>query len=100
MACDLFLSEMLEIFLGPILGFDMETKMPRKGGGLFGIPRAFVGGIECQGKGTLNVHLVVFLAGFPNNMEETVEKFTFDDAFRQRVLSCFDSAITFSGGTP
>ena len=46
-ACDLFFSKMLEILLGPILGSDMETKMPRTGGGLFGIPRAFVGGIEC-----------------------------------------------------
>ncbi len=35
--------------------------------GLFGVPQAFVGGIESQGKGTLHVHLVVFLAGFPRD---------------------------------
>ena len=43
------------------------------------------------------MHLVVFLAGFPNNIEETFEKLTCDDAFQQRVLSFFDSAITSSG---
>ncbi len=28
----------------------MVKKTPKKGGGLFGIPMAFVGGIESQGK--------------------------------------------------
>ena len=95
-ACDLFFTKMLEILHGPILGFDMETKLPRKCGGLFGVPRAFVGGIECQGIGTLHVHLVVFLAGFPNDMEETLEKLAFDNQLQQRVLSFFDSEIPCS----
>ncbi len=61
---------MLEILIGPMIGFDLNTKLPRKKGGLFGVPWAFIGGIESQGKGTLNVHLIVFLAGFPKTSDD------------------------------
>ena len=68
------------------MGFNIETKLPRKQGGLLGVPRAFFGGIESQGKGTLHVHLVVFLAGFPNKVEKVHDKLLADDTFKQRVI--------------
>ena len=92
-ACDIFFTNILEILTGPILGFDLKTKLPRKNGGLFGVVKAFVGGIETQGKGTLHVHLVAFLAGFPRTIESMVNKALKNDEFQERLLSFFDSSV-------
>ncbi len=35
----------------------------------FGVPQAYVGGIECQVKGNLHVHVIVFLAEFPRDSD-------------------------------
>ncbi len=45
----------------------MKSKEKRRS---FGIPQGFVGGIESQNKGTLHVHMIVFLAGFPRVADE------------------------------
>ncbi len=79
-----------------MIGFDLKTKLPRKQGGLFGVPRAFIGGIESQGKGTLHVHLIVFLAGFPKDSDEILHLMKTDQDFQQRMYSFFDSVTQSS----
>ncbi len=39
----------------------------------FGVPKAFFGGVESQGKGTLHVHMIVFLAGVPRDSDKILE---------------------------
>ncbi len=52
-----------------MIGFDLEKRLPKENGGLFGVPKAFAGGIESQGKRTSHVYMIVFLAGFPRDSE-------------------------------
>ncbi len=52
-ACDLFLTNNLEILFKRIIGFDTNSKLPREKWGLFGIPGEFGRRIESQVKGTL-----------------------------------------------
>ncbi len=99
-ACDLFFTSMLEILIGPMIGFDLKTKLPRKQGGLFGVPLAFIGGIESQGKGTLHVHLIVFLAGFPKTSDELLHLMKTDKDFQKRIYSFFDSVSQSSAIDP
>ncbi len=40
-ACDLFFTSMLEIIIGPMIGFDLKTKLPRKERWPFRSPASF-----------------------------------------------------------
>ncbi len=71
-ACDRVFTNILEILIEHRIGFDMKSKLPKENGGLFRVPLAFVGGIESQGKGTLHIPMIVFLAGFPRGSDEMV----------------------------
>ncbi len=95
-ACDLFFTNMLEILIGPMIGFDLTTKLPRKQGALFGVPWAFIDGIESQGKGTLHVHLIVFRAGFPKTSDEILHLMKTSREFQERIYSFFDSVAQSS----
>ncbi len=59
----------------------------------FGVPQAFVGSIESQGIGTLHVHMIVFLAGFPRDSDKMLEMMVKDDTFRARLIRFFSSVI-------
>ena len=67
----------------------MKKKLPRKQGGLFGVVKEFLGRIESQGKGTLQVHLGYFLAGFPKTVSKIVSKGMDDAQFKKNVASFF-----------
>ncbi len=71
----------------------MKSKLPKETGGLFGVPQAFVGGIESQGKGTLHVHMIVFLEGFPRDSDEMVKMMVEDVSFKDRLLKYFSSVV-------
>ncbi len=75
-----------------MIGFDMKSKFPKKGG-VFGVPQALVGGIESQGKGTLHVHMILFLAGFPRDSNETVKLIVEDKSFKDRLIIYFSSVL-------
>ncbi len=92
-ACDLFFTNILEIVIEQMIGFDMKSKLPKQKGGLFGVPQAFVGGIESQGKGTLHVHMIVFLAGFPRDSDEMVKMMVEDKSFKERLIKYFSSVV-------
>ncbi len=36
-ACDLFFTDILEILIEHMIGFDMKSKLPKENGGLFGV---------------------------------------------------------------
>jgi len=81
---------MLDMFFCHIVGFDRKKKRPRRRGGLFGVAKAFIAGIEIQAKQTLHIHSVIYLAGFPRNCEE-FESLCDSDDFRIRLESFIDS---------
>ncbi len=45
------------------------------------VPQAFFGDLEIQGKGSLHVHMIVFLAGFHRDSDKIVEMMVKDDTF-------------------
>ncbi len=67
----------------------MKSKLPKENGGLFGVPQAFVGGIDSQCRGTLHVHMIVFLAGFSRDSDEMVKMMVEDVSFKDRLLKYF-----------
>lgn len=92
-ACDLFFTNMLDLFFETILGFDRKTKHPYRQGGSFGTVKAFFGGIESQTKQTLHIHSIIFLAGLPRTVDE-FEKLCESVEFREKLSTFVDSIIS------
>ncbi len=59
----------------------------------FEVPQVFVGGIESQGKGTLHVYMIVFLAGIPRDSDKMVEMIVKDDSFKDKLIKCFRNTL-------
>ena len=92
-ACSIYFSNILSILIDNILGFDMEKCKPKKRRGLLGVVKAFVGGIESQGKGTLHAHLIIFIAGFPRDSSAFTQDLRRSPDYRERVMKFLDSVI-------
>ncbi len=71
----------------------MKSKLPKRKGGFFGVLQAFFGGIESQGKGTLHVHMIVFLAGVARDSDIIVKMMVEDNSFKERLIKYFSSVI-------
>ncbi len=71
----------------------MKSKLPKEKGGLFGVPQAFFGGIESQGKGTLHIHVILFLAEFPRDADEMVKLVVEDESFKDLLIKYFSSVV-------
>jgi len=54
----------LEIVIEEVIGWDLENHCPREEGGLLGIPEAFSGAGEEQGRGSLHTHFQIWLREF------------------------------------
>lgn len=57
-------------------------------GGLFGIPKGFFGGIECQQKGTLHFHAISFISGLPNICDKFENICTESSDFKKYIEIC------------
>ncbi len=95
-ACDLFFTNIVEILVEHMIGVHMKAKLPKEKRSLFGVPQEYVGGIESQGKGTLHVHMIVFLAGFPRDSEKMVEMMVKDALFKDKFIEFLSSVICCS----
>lgn len=94
-ACDLYFTNLIELFLQTILGFDLKTSRSFVDGGLFGIVKGFVGAIENQAKKTLHVHLIVYPAGLPRTCAE-IDSLCASEDFRVRLSKFVDSMSSHS----
>ena len=56
-----YFDRVVDVFVETILGFDPSTRRPLASGGIFGHVRAYIGGVETQGDGTLHLHMLVWL---------------------------------------
>lgn len=68
---------------------------PEEGPGLFGKCHGYYGTIEAQGKGTLHLHMLIWLDGHPNP-QSMREKFETDPAFKTKVFDWLDDVISTS----
>lgn len=65
-AAALHFDRVLKLFVQKVIGWDLDNELPFKRGGIFGVPKAFVRAVEEQGRLTLHVHCLLWLAGHSN----------------------------------
>ena len=70
--CAFFYEMMLEIILEEVIGWDLESNAPKAEGGLCGIPEAFTGSTEEQGRATLHTHFQIWIKGFREDARRLV----------------------------
>jgi hypothetical protein len=86
----------VDAFIKHALGIDPKTKKPMKFRGLFGDVRAYFGMVETQGRGTLHVHFLIWLAGCPPNaiQVESILSGPNGDAFCESVKAYSSSIVS------
>ncbi|KAG8942843.1 hypothetical protein FRC04_003474 [Tulasnella sp. 424] len=68
---------------------------PKDGPGLFGKCNGYYGTVEAQGKGTLHLHMLIWLDGHPNP-QAMRDKFEDDPTFKDAVFKWLDDTIATS----
>lgn len=92
-ASALFFNIMVEAIITHLLGFrkDNASKI-----GILGKVKNYYGTVESQGRGTLHLHMLVWLDGFPSP-SELLSKFESEE-FRERFKTYLDTIISASIG--
>lgn len=88
-----FFHFMIGLLLREIFGIsrvDTHSTFQRKPG-VFGKVEAYVGTVEAQGRGTLHLHMIVWLSGAPSSVD--MKNLLKSEAFRQRVVHYIASNI-------
>ena len=81
-AAALHFERVLEIVIERIIGWDRKNGRPHKGGGLFGIPKAWLRVVEEQSRLTLHAHFLIWIYGHANlqdQLREALEASQIDD---------------------
>ena len=86
-ACATFFDDSINLFVREVLGWNPSG--PGRPG-IFGNVAAFIGCTECQGKGTLHLHLILWLEGLPRTTDE------FESLITERHLSSQPTPISAS----
>ncbi|RHY42341.1 hypothetical protein DYB38_012463 [Aphanomyces astaci] len=86
----------IEAFIKVVVGFDKSTGRPRKTGGLFGHVKAYFGMVETQGRGTLHLHLLVWVHGAPRSTSEYEARFQADLNYEAMVLKYSEGIVSNS----
>lgn len=94
-----YFDRVAHIFLEEVMGFDTSVQRPLARGGLFGLTRAFIAGVETQGDGTLHMHLLAWVYGTPPSLSKLREKLQ-DGPFKEAFLAWADSVQTHSVPLP
>lgn len=93
-----FFQVILSAVIEELFGIKADRKIQRREG-ILGHVNAFVAAFEAQGRGTLHVHMMLWLGGAPSasQMREALQS----SSFREKVQSFIKSTITadFSGAT-
>jgi len=85
----------VDTFITHVLGIDPATRKRLPFRGLFGDVKAYFGMVETQGRGTLHIHLLVWLNNCPPNSAsvERLMKSCEGSVFRDRVASYAKSIV-------
>lgn len=94
MVCAQYFVHVMETVIFSFLGWDQKRHQPRRGGGIFGVVRAFVAAAETQVAGDLHAHFVVWLHGFPRTSTEIQRSIMCDSGFKDRFLMLADKMLT------
>jgi hypothetical protein len=83
------------VFIEHVLGIDPKTKRACPSGGLFGTVEAYFGMVETQGRGTLHIYFLIWLASAQPTLSN-MRLATDHDAFTAGVAAFADSIVTTS----
>lgn len=74
-----FFQFLINTVIETLLGAKVSNKRFESAKGIFGILEAYYGTVECQGRGSLHVHMLIFLRGAPTweEMREMLKTETF-----------------------
>jgi hypothetical protein len=79
------------IMIDKVLGFSETECRPYARGGFFGTVRAYFGCVEAQGRGSLHMHTLIWVAGFPPTHADLIVKCQQDPAFVHAVRQFAES---------
>ena len=85
---------LVNAFLTVALGFDASKHLPHREGGLFGHVKAYYGMVETQGRGTLHMHLILWLYGAPRTTTECQQRKDNNVEYETMLLDYADSVVT------
>lgn len=80
----------VEAFFEEAVGFDVAAQRPLARGGIFGHAKAYIGGVETQGDGTLHLHALVWLHGTPISLSQLRVKLL-EEQYRDAFVAFSDS---------
>jgi len=92
--CARYFIRVMNTVIDRFLGWDQKLGRPRRGGGVFGVVRAFGGAAETQIAGDLHAHFVIWLHGFPHTSAIMRAAMDGDGDFRTRLLRLADTLLT------
>ncbi|KAK1935190.1 ATP-dependent DNA helicase pfh1 [Phytophthora citrophthora] len=92
--CARYFLRVMKTVVEVLLGWDPKLNAPKRGGGIFGVVRAFGAATETQLAGDLHVHIAVWLYGFPTTAEAYGEALNRDSAFKLRIVDLADSVLS------
>lgn len=85
---------LIKSFLTVVLGFNPGKRLPTSDGGLFGHVKAYYGMVETQGRGTLHLHLILWLYGSPRTTTEFEWRRTDDPQYETSIMDYAESVVT------
>lgn len=92
--CAKYFLRVMNTVIDAVLGWDQTAQRSKRGGGIFGVVRAFGAAAETQVAGDLHAHFAVWLHGFPPTSTELRETLEFDVGFRRRLIAFADAVLT------
>lgn len=91
--CARYFMCVMNTVVNDILGWDQFRGKSKRGGGVFGVVKAFGAASETQVAGNLHAHFVIWLHGFPTSTS-LFRLALRDDTFCTRLLRLVDSILT------
>ncbi|GMF58555.1 unnamed protein product [Phytophthora fragariaefolia] len=79
--------------IGVLLGWNQSVGAPKRGGGIFGVVRAFGAAAETQRAGDLHTHFAVWLHGFPTTACLFDESLRNKDDFKKQLINLVDTVL-------
>lgn len=86
-----FFKTVIDLLLSKVFAIDVTDFRVRSGKGILGRVKAYFGVVEAQGRGTLHLHMLMWLHGAPtsDDMRELLKQ----EAFRQRIAEFIQATI-------
>lgn len=97
MAAALHFEEVKKSVIEQVIGWCKKTNRPKKGGGLFCVPKAWLRIAEEQSRLTLHAHFLIWIYGHENLEEQLQEADNQDRLNEKRLLPTSPSQTAASG---